>query len=283
MVLAGPVSRPSGSLKMVAAVFATCMTVTGQEVASAAAEPSAGSLSVTCQNGLLNVSAHRVPIRRVLEEIGPKADVRMMVTEGVPETLVSADLTKVPVAEAVLQLITPNEAFFYYAADTQAVAKLRTVWVYPQGTASGLRPVPPEMWAGRKELEAALGSPDPQVRGQAYEALIGRQDDRSRALVLQTLSGRRETNDGVRHRILSLALQKGMPVPAEVLAVLARTDPSENIRWTALDALYDETVLKAVAETAQADASEAIRERAKRILESLKAAAERPQIVEDQR
>ena len=120
-----------------------------------------------------------------------------------------------------------------------------------------------------------MGNADANTRAQAYEALISREDDHSRTLVLGALRDRREKDDIVRHRILTAALVKGVRVPAELLGELAATDPSEHIRLKALDALDDQTILKSVAETAQADPSEAIRERANRILEGLKAEIER--------
>jgi HEAT repeat protein len=172
-------------------------------------------------------------------------------------------------------VLASYDTFFYYAAGKEPSPSLRTVWVYPKGAAWALQPVPPELWAGSKELEAGLRDQDPQVRARAYDALVARPDPRSRDLVLAALRDGRERHDGVRQSILTAAMQRGMQMPPEVLADLARGDSSESLRLIALDALSDETLLKIVAQSALTDPSEAIRERAARIIGGLNAAAQR--------
>ena len=99
-----------------------------------------------------------------------------------------------------------------------------------------LLPVPPQLWAGAKELAGSLVGSDPKIRERAYQALMERPDDRSRDYVVQALRGR-EKDEPMRQRIFSDALSKGVEIRPDVLAELARADPSEQIRWMALDTL----------------------------------------------
>jgi HEAT repeat protein len=192
--------------------------------------------------------------------------VNIVVAEGLDEVRVSADLNGVAIDDALRTLLAAYDTFFFYDGLRTSPAELRTVWVFPKGSASALRPVRAEQWASRAELEAALGDTDPEVRAAAYEALLSRPDQRSRSLVIDALSGSTERHAGVRERLLSDAMSKGFAVPDEVLGQLARADSSDQIRWIALDALSHHPSAKQIAEAALADPSEAVRLRAKEVL-----------------
>jgi hypothetical protein len=234
-----------------------------------------GQLSVSIDGGRLTAIARNHSVRRVLEEMSAKAEFRLIFADAVEEQPVSLELKNVPLDEGLRRLLADHDAFLYYGATNGAPASLQTVWVYPKGTASALQPVPPEAWASSKELETSLSNPDPEIRALAYEALISRPDTRSRDSVMAGLSGAREKDDGVRQRIFSAAITRGVAVPPDVLADLVRLDQSEQIRWLALDALSEHPSAEGIAQAALADPSEAVRGRAKEILANLSAAGHR--------
>ena len=169
------------------------------------------------------------------------------------------------------KLFTNYDTFLFYGGSKDVSSALRAVWVYPKGAASDLRPVPRSDWAGVREIEATLGDTNAEVREAAYVVLLGRPDSVSRRLVIDAIKGVREPDSLVRERLLSTAISKGFALPSDVLADLARIDPSEQIRWVALDALAssESPSARQVAEAATTDASEAIRSKAKEMLNQL--------------
>lgn len=249
---------------------------------AAAQEPPRLRLDLALEGGRLTANIERCPLLQVLDELTSKTQVAFTPADGLGEELVSIQLKKVSLDEALRALLKGYDAFYYYGVEKDGPAALRAVWIYPKGYARGLRPVPPEAWASTKDLEAALADSDPGVREKAYEGLIARPDQRSRDLVLQALRGRRETDDDLRQRILQSTLTQGMEIPPEVLTELVSADRSEQIRWMALDALSYRGNAKTAAEAALNDPSETVRTRAKEILAALEAAAQRSKRPEPQ-
>jgi hypothetical protein len=229
----------------------------------------ADPISVSFEKGRLTASVQNSPIRLFLEQLSLKTQVAIIPGEEIGDDSVSVEVTGMLLDEALRAVLSGYDTFFYYQAQS-----LRSVWVYPKGTAATLRPVPPQVWAGARELEASLADSDSKVREQAYQALLVRPDNRSRDHIVQALRGR-EKEEPVRQRILSDAISKGIEVPPDVLAELARSDPSEQIRWMALDALSESTSARQVAEALLTDPSESVRQRASEIITELNAAAER--------
>jgi hypothetical protein len=228
-------------------------------------------MSITVQKGRLTGSIQNYPMRSVLEELGSRTEVTLISAADmdIGEDRVSAELEDVPLDEGLRRLLKDYDAFFYYGVVGNAPSSLRAVWIYPKGAASALRPVPPEAWASTKELEASLADWNPEIRERAYEALMSRSDSRSWELVLQALRGASETNQEVRQRILSSAINNRMQLPPDLLTDLARWDGSEGIRLMALDTLAADPAVKELAEAALTDPSQAVRERAKEILGAL--------------
>jgi hypothetical protein len=242
---------------------------------AAAQEPPRLRLDLAIEGGRLTANIERCPLLQVLDELTSKTQIAITAADGLGEDLVSIQLKKVPLDEALRVLLKGYDAFYYYGVEKDGPAALRAVWIYPKGRARGLRPVPPEAWASTKDLEAALADSDPAVREKAYEGLIARPDPRSRDLVLQALRGRRESDDDLRQRIFQSALTQGMELPQEVLVELVSSDRSEQMRWMALDTLSFRGNAKTAAEAALNDPSETVRARAREILAALEAAAQR--------
>jgi hypothetical protein len=223
-------------------------------------------IAVTVDAGRLTARFQGQPLQLVSEQLKASTLVGIVPAEGLDGDLISADLNGVALEEGLRSLFSGYDTFFFYDSSKTVPAALKTVWIYPKGTASGLRPVRPAEWAMIKDLEAAVSDADARVRESAYDALLERPDQRSRRLVIDALSGTREQDAALRERLLSNAIRKGFSVPGEILSDLARTGQSEQIRWIALDALSETPLAKQAAQAAMTDASEAVRSRAKDIL-----------------
>ncbi|HEX2341926.1 MAG TPA: hypothetical protein VHI98_15735 [Vicinamibacterales bacterium] len=211
------------------------------------------------------------PIGSVLEELDSQTDVALIPADDldIAEHRISVQLADVPLDEGLRRLLKDYDTFFYYGGVGNAPSSLQAVWIYPKGTASALRPVPPEAWASSKELEAGFADRSPEVREQAYVALLLRPGSAGRERVLQAIRGVSETDEAVRQRLLSSAISNGMRLPPDLLADLARWDGSEGIRLMALDALVGDPIVQETAQAALTDSSQTIRKRAKEILAEL--------------
>jgi hypothetical protein len=232
-----------------------------------------GQMALALEKGRITASIRNHPLGAVLEELSSRTGVALIPSPDMDiEALrVSAELAGVTVDEGLRRLLEDFDAFYYYGVVGNRSSSLRAVWIFHKGAAATLRPVPPELWAGTKELQSSLADTDPEVRARGYEALMSRPDRESRELVIQALRGASEPDDAVRERILATAFSTGMSLPRDLLMYLARWDPAERVRLTALNALTFAPTLKEAAEAALTDSSPVVRERAKKILAELEA------------
>jgi hypothetical protein len=275
-LISGEIMRLSLAFCLTAGIASFSQSASQQVSPKTSGEPTQDAERMTFSNEQFSARIANRSLRSVSEELAAVVKVNVLLAEDIADNPVSLHVENVTIAEALHKLLVDYDAFLFYGGLKESPAVLRTVWVYPKGTASALRPVPPEMWGSTKELEKALSDSDPQVRERAYEALMSRPDARSRSLVIDALKGIRERDDGLRQRMLSTLMSKDFPIPSDVLADLARVDASDQIRWMALDAVSQQPSAKQVAESALLDLNEAVRERAKEILRELKGAASRP-------
>lgn len=234
---------------------------------------SAGQMSIAIEKGRITASIRNSPFDAVLEQLASQTGAAFVPADDldIRAIRVSAELAGVPLDEGLRLLFNNYDVFFYYGAVGTAPSSLRTVWFYRKGAAANLRPVPPEVWASTKDLQAAIADPDPVVRARAYEALMSRPDRESRELVLLALRGLSETDDAVRERTLAIASSTDMPLPSDLLMDLVRSDRHEGVRLNALNALASEPTLKEAARAALNDPSQTVRKRAKVILAELEA------------
>lgn len=233
---------------------------------------SAGQMSIAIEKGRITASIRNSPFDAVLEQLASQTGAAFVPADDldIRAIRVSAELAGVPLDEGLRLLFNNYDVFFYYGAVGTAPSSLRTVWFYRKGAAANLRPVPPEVWASTKDLQAAIADPDPVVRARAYEALMSRPDRESRELVLLALRGL-EADDAVRERTLAIASSTDMQLPSDLLMDLVRSDRHEGVRLNALNALASEPTLKEAARAALNDPSETVRKRAKVILAELEA------------
>ena len=234
---------------------------------------SAGQMSIAIEKGRITASIRNSPFDAVLEQLASQTGAAFVPADdlGIRAIRVSAELAGVPLDEGLRLLFNNYDVFFYYGAVGTAPSSLRAVWFYRKGAAANLRPVPPELWASTKDLQAAIADPDPVVRARAYEALMSRPDRESRELVLLALRGLSEADDAVRERTLAIASSTDMQLPSDLLMDLVRSDRHEGVRLNALNALASEPTLKEAAQAALKDPSETVRKRARVILAELEA------------
>lgn len=224
------------------------------------------SISMTFESGRVSAKIRSLPLHLVSERISVVTGVKIALAETLAPERVSADWKGALIADALRELLSEYDVFFFHSPGTQESSTLRAVWVYPKGSASVLKPLPPGEWASSSQLEKMVQDSDPAIRLAAWDALIDRRDPRSHSLLMDALRGISEIDAGVRERLLSGALTRGSRVPTDLLADLARGDPSSRIRWIALDALSEEPLRRQIAETLIHDPDEAVRTRAKELI-----------------
>jgi hypothetical protein len=220
-------------------------------------------------DGTLSVSATRLTLHSLLNDISVQAKLPIVLSESLEDERVSLRLEAVPLEEGLRRLLAPYDAFYLFSPSEGDKGKpsIKGVWVYPKGEGLELEPVPPTLWASTKELEAQLEDPDPGVRNETYAALIERQGARGLPIVLRGLI---DNDDGVRLGTLANALDAGVAIPAADLQALILHDPLQSVRLLALEAIEQRPEAKAILESIQDDPDEVIRTTARLLLETLR-------------
>ncbi|HEX2711967.1 MAG TPA: AMIN domain-containing protein [Candidatus Acidoferrales bacterium] len=195
----------------------------------------------TFENGMLTFSAHEQTLRSILGQIGAKANVEIVLSEGLGDEKVSVEFRHYRLEEALRQVLKNYDAFFFYGADEnkESSAVLKSVWVYAASRGRGFKPTPRDTWPA-----------DTQEFEKVREAL-------------------RDVDDRVRTKALHLALSSGVEFPQEFLIDLVLNDQSMNVRFLALKALPLDPRLSWVAERALHDSSPYVSKLAQEILEVL--------------
>jgi hypothetical protein len=239
------------------------------EQSPASPDACAGPIAIAFEKGRLSAQFDQCPLGRVLEEVSRRTNVTLVADDPVTADPTSADFKDQPLEEGLRRLLAGYDLFSYYSAASGASSAPLTVWIYPRGSAAALRPVPPELWASGRELEAALSDPEPSVRGRAYEALMTRPDSRCRDLILKAILGDTEKDGAVRQQLFSTAIARGFKIPTDLAVQMARADNLPEIRWMALDSLPILPAVKATAQAALSDSDESVRQKAQEILDLL--------------
>ena len=108
-----------------------------------------------------------------------------------------------------------------------------------------------------------LDDSDPKVRGRAFEELIDRQREKAVDILHKALT---DPDDQVRTRALYSATNSGVPISPGELEDLAQKDSSPDIRFLALEALEQTPDARQAAQSALADPSPAVQQKAREIL-----------------
>jgi hypothetical protein len=219
--------------------------------------------------GNLSVSVSRVGLGRLLNEISALADLPIAVADTLVNDSVSFTVRDVPLEEGLKRLLAAYDAFYLYSADDRSPGSIKAVWVYARGEGRDLQPVPAELWASAKELEARLDDPDPDVRSEMYEKLIERQSDRALPTVLKGLT---DPDESVRARTLSSAIDEDIEIPAQDLQaiILDAHGQSQSLRVLALQAIQTRPEAEAIATSVMNDQDDVVRNLAQDILRRLR-------------
>ena len=226
----------------------------------------AGAPVIAADGERLTARVRNLALGTVLAEVAAQTAIAIVAAPEIEQDPVSADLRGLPLDRALRELLKEYDTFFFYGGAANAAAELRGVWIYPKGAASMLQPVAPEAWASSDELKGLLARSNATIREQTYEALMSRPDAESQDVVMRALRGASEFDPGLRQRLLSSAISKGVVFPPDLLPLMAAADDSEVIRLMALDALATVADMKHVFQAALSDPSGAVRDRAAQIL-----------------
>ncbi len=230
--------------------------------------------TVAVKDGMVTLRVQEQSLRSILEQIGRKAEVAIVVDEGVGEEPVSVDFEGRPLDEALRQILKSYDAFFFYGfGEGKGSSSLKAVWVYPRAKGGRYAPAPSLKRSRAEDLGRMLRSPESGVRAQAVEELIERKGRGSGDAVLEAL---KDPSDDVRTRALYQALESGVEIPEEVLIDVALNHESENVRFLALRAVSRAASLRWVVEKAAVDPNGHIAEAAQEMLKQLDAAAKPP-------
>ncbi|MGH9785248.1 MAG: HEAT repeat domain-containing protein [Terriglobia bacterium] len=229
--------------------------------APAQAAPQGPPITVT--DGRVTVQAQNVSVRWLVNEIARQARIAVQMDPQVSDQKVNVDFQGYPVEAAVHYLLKEYDTFYYFGVYEEPPARLQMVWVYPKGQGSTLEPVPPEQRASTKELKEKFSSEDPAQRAKAIEQLIERLVDEAHDDVVKAL---RDPDDRVRTTALYKAQEVGVDLPTSVLADLALSDRSSNVRFLALEGISGNRDLQWIVERALSDPNQFIQARAREIL-----------------
>jgi len=222
--------------------------------------------AVIFKDGRLSVRARNRSLGGMTDEISTKAGIPIVISEEASSQLISVNFQNLPLDEGLRQILSKQDAFFFYGVDEQGPSSLKVIWVYPKGQGRGITPVPAEKWASTKDLETMLKDKDPKARGRAIETLAERKGAAALEEVLKSLQ---DSDDGVRTQALFGAVKAGVEIPDGVLSNLVVNDPSPDVRLLALQGLANGPDARVVAEHAIDDTSEPVRVEAQEILRRL--------------
>jgi len=237
-------------------------------IASPVSPIPAAKTQISFKDGHLSANFKNVALGSVADEISQKAGVAVLLQDRVGSELVSASFEKLPIDQALRQILSKQDVFFFYGIDEHQPSALKAIWVYPNGKGRGLAPLPPDKWESTRELSASLANKDPQARGRAIEALVERKGAAARGDVLKAMH---DSSSQVRATALYAALKSSVDLPQEDLANLAAHDDSSDVRFLALEALNSSNSpdLRSIAEGAAKDPNEAVRKVAQEIISRL--------------
>jgi hypothetical protein len=235
----------------------------------AVTKPAPRPVTIT-RDGTVSISATRLTLRAVLDDISVQAKLPIVLAESLEEERVSLQLGGASLEEGLKRLLAPYDAFYLFSPSEKEKETLspsiKGIWIYPKGEGLELQPVPPGLWASSKELEAQLDDPDPGVRSLTFEALIERHGARGLPFVLRGLV---DSDDSVRLTTLTAALNVGVEIPTTDLQALVVSDPLQGIRLRALEAIETRPEASAIAESVKNDPDEVIRNTAALLLKHL--------------
>ena len=231
---------------------------------------------VTVTGDRLSATVRDASPRELLNALATTAGLRITVGAGVPDAVVTATLSGVPVEHGVARLLGGASYALVYD-DSGALREIHVIaWpgdVAPARATATLRlelpPVEPAVTASALQADA-LSARAPEERARALQALAYLGDARLAAPALAHALDDRDIT--VRGQALALIKDTADGVPVDALARMARTDRSPGLRAAALALLAERTEAAAIAELrlGLGDPAREVRERAQELLDDLR-------------
>jgi hypothetical protein len=236
------------------------------------APPPAAPVVTFNKDGRITISAERPLLSEVLAELSAGANIPIVVADALAEESVAIKLHEVTLEEAFGQILAPYDDFYLYTASGKSDGAISAIWVYPRGEGRSLQPVAPAQGASNEGLEHALEDPDPNMRYEAYEAIIGRQGARALPTFHKAIA---DDSELVRFAALHAAIDAGLEIPTSELSALASGDPSRDVRLLALEGLGSRPEAESLVASLQDDPDREVGAQAKEALERLRAVAKK--------
>ncbi|MFQ5587320.1 MAG: HEAT repeat domain-containing protein [Nitrospiria bacterium] len=256
--------------------------------------------AIRAKGGRLRLEVEDASLETVLDEISIQSEIPIVRPDNLGSERISAQIDNLHIEDGLRQILKKQDVFFFFKAKTETEEKpengsavaLAGVWVFQKGEGHTVSPTPPQQWAGNLDAQQSTTSPDPLKRAGAIEHLVSHRDEQAEESVLMGLN---DWDENVRARSLNAALNASMPLEMDKMYELVQHDPSEVVRFMALDAIAnqagetgtDDVNLAAIVEIALEDASPKIREQARLIFTQLNPPPEeeatdlQPQAVEE--
>ena len=225
---------------------------------------------VIARDGRLTIKVTGASVSALLPVLSEKTGVKIVEAVALGDVRVSIAVEAAPLEDALRQILSPYDAFFFYGrtATNKLPASLQAVWVYPRGQGASLAPIDANTAVSTTEFIVGTSDPDPAVRLAALEKLVERTNGTGPAVEALNRA-LQDPDENVRALAIETAVDNGVELPEKDLAALALADASPHIRLIALKALVNSPQIKQVAEAAIADSSADVRDMAREILESL--------------
>ena len=121
-------------------------------------------------DGTLTFHAQNQTLRSILDQIGEKAQIAIILAEHLGDEQISLAFRHERLDEALRQILKEYDVLCFYGVDQEkkGSASLRAVWVYPATRGPGIdRSSFGSRKAGTKEIDRMVVSPFPDRRGRA--------------------------------------------------------------------------------------------------------------------
>lgn len=191
---------------------------------------------IDLSNNQLSLSISKQPLQKVADAIAQQARISIIFDRDMPNPDIDMKLSNLPVQQGLQQLFENYDSFFFYSNEKQRIARLRTVWVYPQGQGQKLAPVSSPIAAHSNEQIQDTIDPEADKRASAIASLVEQQGSAASERVQNALM---DPDERVRMQALHSALLAQIDLPLDTLKDLAQRDASAKIRSIALAGLVN--------------------------------------------
>ncbi len=246
-----------------------------------------GSSLIHLSDNQLSLAITKQPLQEVAKAIAQQAKLSIIFDKEIPNPNIDMKFSNLPVQLGLQRLFENYDTFFFYSNHKGTVAKLTTVWVYPQGQGQRLAPIPSPIAARTNELIKDTTDIDATRRSSAIASLVEQQGSAATEAVQNALM---DPDERVRIEALHSALLAQIDLPLDALKDLAVRDTSAKIRSIALAGLVNRfeqgaIELSEVMETlkiVQKDTDPEVSELAVQLIKSLEEASSDPENQESQ-